>query len=91
MSKNYLNEDLPERESRQLINEFEKMLLTNSVHFFDQEAYEYMIDYYEAGFDFYKAEVVVDWAVELHPFSSFFIIKKARLQLDAHKNTIWQH
>jgi tetratricopeptide (TPR) repeat protein len=87
MSKNYLNEDLPERESRQLINEFEKMLLTNSVHFFDQETYEYMIDYYEAGFDFYKAEVVVDWAVELHPFSSFFIIKKARLQIDAHKNT----
>lgn len=87
MAKNYLDEDLPQSESRQLINEFEKMLLNNSVHFFDQESYEYMIDYYEANFDFYKAELVVDWAVELHPYSSFFIIKKARLQIDARKDT----
>lgn len=85
MKKDYSDEEFPLSKSRQLVKEFEEMLLANQYLFFDQESYEYLIDYYESGFEFCKVETVVDLALEQYPYSSLFIIKKARLALDVQK------
>ncbi len=70
------------------VGQFEAMLKKHETCFFDLATYENMIEYYEDRNDFDKIERVLDFALEQYPYSSYFLIKKAGLELmDKHYRT----
>lgn len=78
MSKDNFHHDLNRREVRQLVHQFESMLKNNENCFFEQLSFQQIIEYYEEQFDYQKAVEVIDVALEQHPYSAVFLIKKAQ-------------
>lgn len=65
----------------ELIELFERFIETKEQHFFDEDALERILEFYEMRNDFEKMETVADYAIEQNPYSSEFLVRKAELQL----------
>lgn len=65
----------------ELIELFEHFIETKEQHFFDEEALERILGFYEMRHDFEKMELVANYAIEQNPYSSEFLIRKAELLL----------
>ena len=65
-----------------LVSSYEKMLRNNESRFFEESSLEQLIEYYEDNNNFKRAMAVVEIAIEQHPFSSSFLVKKAQLLFD---------
>ncbi len=65
-----------------LAHQFEEMLRNNELSFFEQSSFKVLIDYYENRHQVERAIEVVNIALEQHPFSSHFYIRKAQLVLE---------
>lgn len=61
----------------ELIEIFEKYLLTKEHIFLDDEALERILEYYEIRNDEIKAEALVDYAIAQNPYSGEFLARKA--------------
>jgi tetratricopeptide (TPR) repeat protein len=74
----------PSNDINSLALEFEAMQETGAVSFLEKEAFLRLVDYYENHQDLSQALVVTEYALEQHPFSDEFFIRKAQLliQLD---------
>ncbi len=75
--RNY-DEFLGKEELEALVVAFEDKLANNESFFYEFGSYERIIEYYEGKFEFDKAHSVVEYALEQHPFSASFLIKKAQ-------------
>jgi tetratricopeptide (TPR) repeat protein len=75
------NTDQFGQEMRSSVQMYEEMMRSKVPHFFDVTAFENIIQYYEQRELWKKAIEVSDIAIEQHPFSSWFLIKKAGLLL----------
>ena len=69
-------------ETKHLIVKYEKMLADGEEYFFDQNAFEELIEHYQSSLDFTAALGVVNFALTQHAYSSVFYIRKAQLLLD---------
>ncbi|MBS1657619.1 MAG: tetratricopeptide repeat protein [Bacteroidetes bacterium] len=61
------------------ISRFEESLTRKQPVFFDVMTFEYLIAHYEQKEQWKTALEVLDYALEQHPYQSFFLIKKAGL------------
>jgi tetratricopeptide (TPR) repeat protein len=61
------------------ISRFEESLISQQPVFFDVLTYEHIIAYYEQREEWKKALQVIDYALEQHPYQSYFMVKKAGL------------
>lgn len=66
------------RETRQLVERYELMVEKNEHLFFDHDSFEYIIEYYEDQEQIENALKVIDYALSIYTFSSYFIVKKAQ-------------
>ena len=73
-------------ENDSLIKRFEEGLQNNTRGYFETEEYELIIDYFLSSNQYYKALAAVGHALEQHPFSIDFIIRKAQM-VSANKET----
>ncbi len=87
MRKDDLGDRLHRQEALNLATQFENMLRNNQSCFLGHDGYEHLIEYYEDCFEFLKAMTVTDYALEQHPFSATFLIKKASLLYESKKCT----
>lgn len=71
----------------ELIELFEHFIETKEQHFFDEEALERILGFYEMRHDFEKMELVANYAIEQNPYSSEFLIRKAELLLQKKEYT----
>ncbi len=83
MSKDNFHHDLNSKEVRQLVKQFESMLKNNGSCFFEQGSFQQIIEFYEEQLEFQKAVEVIDMALEQHPYSAIFLIKKAQFLFEA--------
>jgi tetratricopeptide (TPR) repeat protein len=65
-----------------LVERYEKMLRNNEHRFFEETSLEQLIDYYEDNNNLKRALQVAEIAIEQHPYSSAFLVKKAQLLFD---------
>ena len=65
-----------------LVAHFEEMEKTNSHLFLEESSFEQLIDYYERRKRNDRASTVVDQAIIQHPFSAYFLVKKAQFLFD---------
>lgn len=75
-------EERDQEQVMELIENFEQMMKDNSQMFYDEASFEQIIDYYNDRQDLDKAMHVVEMAIEQHPFSASFLIKKAHVLFD---------
>lgn len=71
----------------ELIEQFEKSIETEQHVFFDEDAMQRILEYYEIRMEMLKLEKAVDYALSQNPYSSDFIIRKAELCLHKKKYT----
>ncbi len=69
----------------QSVARFEQMVKNNSPLFFDQQTFEELIEYFELNNNLPKALEVCDYAIDIYPFSSVFMIKKASVLMQHRK------
>lgn len=75
-------EERDQEEVMELIENFEQMVKDDSQMFYDEASFEQIIEYYNDRQDLDKAMHVVEMAIEQHPFSASFLIKKAHVLFD---------
>jgi len=68
-----------------LVRQYEGMLTNEGVGFFEKKQFTQLINYYEARNKIKKALYVIENALEQHPFSATFYIRKAQFLIDANK------
>jgi len=73
------------RERKQFARQFEDMLSGKDNVFFDTYAYERIMEYYESQVNFAKAMKAANFALEQHPYSAFFLLKKGEYLLEMKK------
>jgi len=61
-----------------LVAQYEEMEKTNSHHFLEESSFEQLIDFYERRKKNDRASKVADHAIIQHPFSAYFLVKKAQ-------------
>jgi tetratricopeptide (TPR) repeat protein len=61
------------------VDRFEEMVKEHKAHFFDVITFEHIVNFYEQKEEWKKAIEVLDYAIEQHPFSPWFLTKKAGL------------
>ncbi len=71
-------DDLPV-DIRASVKRFEESLDNQQPVFFDVLTFEYVVNYYESGEQWKKALQVLDYAINQHPYSALFLVKKAGL------------
>jgi tetratricopeptide (TPR) repeat protein len=64
---------------RSSVERYEEMVQKHTSHFFDVVTFEHIVNYYEQQEQWKKAVEVLDYATEQHPFSPWFLTKKAGL------------
>jgi len=69
-------------ERRKFVQQFENMLVDKTPVFFDSYAYERIMEYYESKVNFAKALKATECALNQHPFSAFFLLKKGEYLLE---------
>jgi len=62
---------------------YEAMERSNAQIFLEETSYEQLIDYYERRKKNERASTVADRAIEQHPFSAYFLVKKAQFLFDS--------
>ncbi|HYV93895.1 MAG TPA: tetratricopeptide repeat protein [Chitinophagales bacterium] len=72
------DDDLPV-DIRASVKRFEESVNSQQPVFFDVVTFEYIVNHYEANENWKKAVQVLDYALEQHPYSSLFMVKKAGL------------
>jgi|GEM_PF-988616 len=80
--KSDFEDNRQERRSRKLVSEYEQLLKEQGQCFLDVDSYIAIIEYYETSGFLTKGTEVVDRALEQHPFSVYFLVKKAQFALD---------
>jgi tetratricopeptide (TPR) repeat protein len=85
MTDDYSDDKQKETEIKAAIERYEEMLRRNKRYFFDQELLVQIIEHYDLADEGDKAMEVVDYAIELYPFSSELLMKKAQLLTDLGK------
>lgn len=83
MSENPFREDREEIEA--LVREYERMKEGRGHSFFEEEAFERIIDFYDDQEDIPRALEAAETAIGIYPFSSALLIKKADLLLATRK------
>jgi tetratricopeptide (TPR) repeat protein len=68
-----------------LVRQYEEMLNKDGVGFFEKKQFTQLINYYEANDKIKKALNVIENALEQHPFSATFYIRKAQFLIDDNK------
>lgn len=68
-----------------LVRQYEGMLNNEGIGFFEKKQFTQLINYYEARDKIKKALNVIENALEQHPFSATFYIRKAQFLMDANK------
>lgn len=63
----------------ELIAQYEQSVKNENTSFFDQEAYETIIEYYEESGRFENALEVAEKSLEQHPYSALLLLKKAQV------------
>jgi tetratricopeptide (TPR) repeat protein len=71
------NEEFHTGDIEQTLKRYEQMMVDHQPAFFDHGAIEELIEYYELRLDYAKALDVVNYGIDVYPFSSVFLIKKA--------------
>src|SRR4051812_1227472 len=79
---NYDFENEDQLNVSELIAQYEQAVKEDHTPFFDQEAYETIIDYYEDKGQFENAMEVVEKALLQYPYSSMLLIKKAHVHFE---------
>lgn len=72
-------EDEHTHDIMQSVERYEEMVKTNNALFFDQTTLEELIEYFELENLPAKALEVCNYAIDIYPFSSYFILKKSAL------------
>ena len=80
-----LFDDLSPVNVRQSVEQYEEMLRSRSIRFFDIADFDNIIFYYEQRDEWKKALQVLDYAIEQHAYSTEFITKKASILIYYHK------
>lgn len=70
------------KETKLLVQRYERMLRKNEQHFFDVIELESIIDYYLEDYKIKKASQAVDFALNIHPNSIEIQIKQAQVLFD---------
>lgn len=83
MSRDNFHNNLNSKEVRQLVKQFESILKNNENGFFEQGSFQQIIEFYEEQLEYQKAFEVVNMALEQHPYSAVFLIKKAQFFFQA--------
>ncbi len=68
-------------DSKELIDNFKRMVEENASYFFDTDEFEDIIEYFLYTSDLEYAKLSIDAALEQYPNNSFFILKKAHFKL----------
>ncbi len=71
----------------ELIELFEKSLISSERFYFDEDSLERILEYYEMRNLSDRAEAVADYAISQNPYSSDFLIRKAEFLLNRKKYT----
>ncbi len=66
----------------EMISKYEQARRAKEIPYFDHEVLEQMIAYYEENEQWKKAEKLIDYALEQHPYSTDFMALKAEALLD---------
>lgn len=86
MFRNEFDDNMSEHtDLTQLIEQFERCLENQEQAFFDEDALEQIMDYYELQMETVKLEKAVDFAIVQNPYSSDFLIRKAEILLNRKK------
>ena len=64
---------------RTSVERFEEMVRKHTPYFFDVVTFEHIVNFYEQQEEWKKAIQVLEYAIEQHPFSPWFLTKKAGL------------
>ncbi|MBK8443108.1 MAG: tetratricopeptide repeat protein [Sphingobacteriales bacterium] len=76
------SEDLGQEHTDELVELFETMQRSNKSFYFDQSSYEQIIEHYEEQVLYDKALKAAEQALLQHPYSAFFLSKKALFLLE---------
>ncbi len=76
--KGSLDDHIKEEVILNWVKRYEEMLLKNEVSFFEQDIYGYLIEYYDENLEYEKAYALIEHAIEQHPYTVEFQIKKAQ-------------
>ncbi|MDB5226530.1 MAG: Tetratricopeptide 2 repeat protein [Bacteroidota bacterium] len=79
---NYDFENEDQLNVSELIAQYEQAAKEDHTPFFDQEAYETIVDYYEDKGQFENAMEVVEKALLQYPYSSMLLLKKAHVHFE---------
>lgn len=71
---------------QELIQKYEDAIKNDENTFFPSEAFEQLIDFYEEHEQWKKAELLIELAMEQHPYITEFMCRKAELLLDRGDN-----
>jgi len=80
--KEFSYSDGQKEEMDELIFRYESQQTGKSSAYFEEEAFEKIIEYYESREEFRKAMKAVEAGMEQYPYSSSLLVKKADLLLD---------
>src|SRR5438876_203469 len=72
----------------ELIDRYEQMLHADEVAFFEEKELEQIIEYYEERHQVEKAFQATDHALSQHPFSAYFMLKKAQFHFDRKEDAL---
>ena len=79
MKENPYHQD--KEELKELLQQYDNLRNGTSHSFFDEEAFEKIVDYFDDKEDLQKALEASELAIEQFPFSSGLLIKKASILL----------
>src|SRR4051812_17237256 len=81
-----INDPYYDKESiTELLKQYYNLRNGRSIGFFEEEAFEKIIDYFDEQEDLSKALEAAETAIEYYPFSAALLIKKADLLLATRK------
>lgn len=83
---NFPEEDR-EEDMDALVIAYETMIGETNVRFFEKKEFTQLINYYENKQLTEKALEVIEYAIEQHPFTAQFLVRKAHILIDAQQET----
>jgi tetratricopeptide (TPR) repeat protein len=68
------------------LNRYQEMLKLNKKYYFDIYEFEHIADYYIDIQDIKRAEDLIEYALEIHPGTGAFLLKKAQILISKSKH-----
>jgi tetratricopeptide (TPR) repeat protein len=87
MYRDNFSEEDREEDMGALVATYETMVGEMNVRFFEKKEFIQLIDYYENEQLTEKALEVIEYAMEQHPYSAQFLVRKAHILIDAQQET----